>query len=132
MNREGSLRVEETNHTAATAGCRIRRMPRKFAAYPPDKASTLGQEWGLSLKKQEKDVRYIRKPRSGGAFGEGEVVDMDVDVDMYVWGKQSSVEIYPSHCWLLYHALGCSRRNFSVNVPGHVEVGSDCGVGIEF
>jgi len=50
------------------------------------KASTSRQEWGLSQKKQEKDVRYIHKASSGRAFNEKEVmVEADVDVDVYMW-----------------------------------------------
>jgi len=109
-------------------------MSKKFAAYPPDKASTSGQGWGLAREKQEKDVRYVRKPRSRGAFDEEEVVvEMDMDVDMYVWGKQSSAETHSSvtvGCCIT--PLGVPDENFPVNVPGPVEVGSDCDVGIEF
>jgi hypothetical protein len=83
MNREGSLRVKETNPLQPQPGAESGRCQRQFAARPPSKASTAGQEWGLSQKEQEKDARYIRKASSGRVFSEEEVmVEVDLDVDV--------------------------------------------------
>jgi len=82
MNREGSLRVKETNPPQPPPGAES-GLSGKFAARLPSKASTAGQEWDLSRKKQEKDARYIRKASSGRVFSEEEVVvEVDLDVDV--------------------------------------------------